>query len=234
VDLLAAFRTDPELIGALYERHADAVYRFLSRRAGPNAAEDLASEVFVAALGARKRVFPHKSGSALPWLYGIASNVLRAHLRQANRLGRGQSEMGVDWEAVDARLDAQALRSQLREVIGVLSAKERDILLLVAWDGLTVTEAADVLGLVASHSPGEEPSRRIAGWLRRLSVTTHRLRVGDAPWEPNIFGLPQFSDVGEELLVACLDGRETPTSADQRTFLDRVRSLPALAPLFQG
>jgi len=147
VELLAAFRTNPELIGALYERHADAVYRFLSRRAGPNAAEDLASEVFVAALGARKRVFPHKSGSALPWLYGIASNVLRAHLRQANRLGRGQSEMGVDWEAVDARLDAQALRSQLREVIGVLSAKERDILLLVAWDGLTVTEAADALGM---------------------------------------------------------------------------------------
>jgi RNA polymerase sigma-70 factor (ECF subfamily) len=146
-ELLATLRDQPDVIGVLYDRHADAVHRFLVRRVGLDAAEDLLSEVFTAALGARKRVFPHENGSALPWLYGIARNVLRAHLRQAARVGRRQPETGMDWEAVDARLDAQALGVQLRQVISVLSAKEREVLLLVAWEGLTVTEAAETLGM---------------------------------------------------------------------------------------
>jgi RNA polymerase sigma-70 factor (ECF subfamily) len=70
--LLSGLAEQPELIGVLYERHAPAVFRFLSRRAGPVAAEDLLSEVFAAALQSRGRVVAHDSGSALPWLYGIA------------------------------------------------------------------------------------------------------------------------------------------------------------------
>lgn len=147
VELLAALRTEPGLLGVLYERHAAAVYRFLSRRAGQSAAQDLVSEVFLAALAARNRVFPHESGSALPWLYGIASNVVRAHLRKARGPGSVSADPGVDWEAVDARLDAEALRTQLAEALRAISAKERDVLLLVAWEGLTVTEAAEALGM---------------------------------------------------------------------------------------
>ena len=65
-ELLANLPCQPELMGVLYERHAAAVFRYLARRAGPAAAEDLLSEVFIAALDARKRVVAHHSGSALP------------------------------------------------------------------------------------------------------------------------------------------------------------------------
>lgn len=146
-EVMTALRTRPELMGVLYERHAASVYRFLARRSGPAIAEDLLSEVFVAALGTRKRVVPHTSGSALPWLYGIAGNILRRHLRRARGRWVASGESGMDWEAVDARLDAEAQRSQLRVALASLSAGERELLLLVAWEGLTPAEAAESLGI---------------------------------------------------------------------------------------
>jgi len=51
-ELLAGLPGQPELMGVLYERHALPVFRYLARRAGPSAAEDLLSEVFIAALSA--------------------------------------------------------------------------------------------------------------------------------------------------------------------------------------
>ena len=156
-ELLALARTQPEVFGVIYERHAPVVYRYLARRVGPAAAEDLLGEVFVAALGARLRVQPHESGSALPWLYGIAGNVARSHLRR----GRGHSRADdaaavfgsvVDWDAVDARLDAAALRGQLQAALAALTGGEREMLLLVAWEGLTPGEAAEALGLTAVNA----------------------------------------------------------------------------------
>src|SRR5215472_5905919 len=152
--VLAGLPEQPELIGVLYERHARAVFRFLSRRAGPAAAEDLLSEVFVAALQARQRVVAHDSGSALPWLYGIAANVLRHHLRDRGPGGTASYDAGMDWDAVEARLDAQAKRGELRAALSALSPAERDLLLLVAWEELTPAEAARVVGIsqVAARS----------------------------------------------------------------------------------
>jgi RNA polymerase sigma-70 factor (ECF subfamily) len=152
--LLAGLPEEPELIGVLYERHAPAVFRFLSRRAGSAAAEDLLSEVFVAALQARGRVVAHDSGSALPWLYGIAGNVLRRHLRNTRAGGGVAHDAGMDWDAVEARLDAQARRGELRAALSVLSPAERDLLLLVAWEELSPAEAARVVGIsqVAARS----------------------------------------------------------------------------------
>ncbi len=90
-ELIAGLRRQPELMGVLYERHAPAVFRYLARRAGLPAAEDLLSEVFIAALSASSRVMAHDSGSALPWLYGIGLNVLHRHFRQPRRARRRHS-----------------------------------------------------------------------------------------------------------------------------------------------
>ena len=64
-ELLARLPHQPELMGVLYERYASPVFRYLARRAGPRAAEDLLSEVFTAALDARGRVVVHPSGSEI-------------------------------------------------------------------------------------------------------------------------------------------------------------------------
>ncbi len=161
-EILASLPGQPEPMGVLYERHAPAVFRYLARRAGPSAAEDLLSEVFIAALDGRNRVVAHDSGSALPWLYGIAMNVLRRHFRRGTAQWAAAADAGMDWDAVDARLDAEAKRGQLRAALNVLSPRDRELLLLVAWEGLTPAEAAEVLGIgkVAARSRLHRARRR--------------------------------------------------------------------------
>jgi RNA polymerase sigma-70 factor (ECF subfamily) len=149
-ELIAGLARQPELLGVLYERHAPAVFRYLARRAGAPAAEDLLSEVFVAALSSSKRVVAHDSGSALPWLYGIAINVLRRHFRKQQPAPSVAFDLGIDWDAVDDRLDAWAGRGRLRTVLASLSDSDRELLLLVGWEGLSHAEAATALGI----SPG--------------------------------------------------------------------------------
>jgi RNA polymerase sigma factor (sigma-70 family) len=148
-ELLAGLSRQRELMGVLYERHARVVFRYLARRAGPAAAEDLVSEVFVAALSASPRVIEHDSGSALPWLYGIALNVLRAHFRRQPPAGGAARDLGMDWDAVDDRLDALAESARLRAALDRLTDDDRELLLLIAWEGLTSAEAAAVLGISA-------------------------------------------------------------------------------------
>ena len=153
-ELLAGLPRQPELMGVLYERHARVVFRYLARRAGPAAAEDLLSEVFIAALSASPRVVAHDSGSALPWLYGIALNVLRAHFRHHPPPAGPAGDPGMDWAAVDDRLDALAERGRLRAALGGLTESDRELLLLVAWEGLTPAQAGAALGIspVAARS----------------------------------------------------------------------------------
>jgi len=146
-ELLVRSRLRPEVLGLLYERHAAAVFRFLARRAGPGAAEDLLGDVFVAAIEARVRYRSHESGSALPWLYGIGGNVVRAHLRRQRPNAMVDADVGVDWHAVDERLDARAMRDQLRRALVSLTPTEREAFLLVAWEGLSAAEAGEVLGV---------------------------------------------------------------------------------------
>jgi RNA polymerase sigma-70 factor (ECF subfamily) len=67
-------------------RHEVAVHAFLARRGGRQAADDLLSEVWVRAFGARAGCDPRYE-SARPWLYGIARNVLRIHWRAARGSG---------------------------------------------------------------------------------------------------------------------------------------------------
>ena len=146
-DVLSHARVRPELMGVVYERHARAVHRYLSRRVGAHAADDLLGDVFVAAVEARLRVQPHPSGSALPWLYGIAGNVVRSSLRR--REPHHPEHQSFDWDAVDERLDAAARRTDLRKALAALTEAERELLLLVAWEGLTPAEAGEALGLTA-------------------------------------------------------------------------------------
>jgi RNA polymerase sigma-70 factor (ECF subfamily) len=169
-ELLASLPRQPELVGVLYERHARAVFRYLARRAGPPAAEDLLSEVFVAALSASRRVVAHGSGSALPWLYGIALNVLRAHFRTQPPSAGALPGTDVDWDAVDERLDALAERGRLRTALGALAASDRELLLLVAWEGLTPAEAAEALGIspVAARTRLHRARRRARKALEQI------------------------------------------------------------------
>lgn len=175
-ELLLRSRTSVEAFGVIYERHTDAVFRYLSRRVGTDVAEDLLGDVFAAAVTARLRAAPHASGSALPWLYGIAKNVLRTHLRGRVAPSNASAEYAMDWDAVDARVDASEQREGLRVALEALSPAERDVLLLVAWEQLTVSEAAEALDItaVAARSRLHRARARAAAALHAPSLQTDR------------------------------------------------------------
>jgi RNA polymerase sigma factor (sigma-70 family) len=80
-------------------------------------------------------------------MYGIASNVVRAHLRARKPQATASASFVVDWDAVDERLDASARRGSLRRALDCLSDRDRELLLLVAWEQLTPADAGAVLGL---------------------------------------------------------------------------------------
>ena len=97
---------------------------------------------------------------------------------------------------------------------------------------LNAQRRTDVMDLVLAREPNVVPGRTIAGWLRRLSNITAKLQAGGAAWEPNLLGLPTFTDQLEADLEAVLDGRPVGVGEQTATFIDRLHMLPALSSLW--
>ena len=151
-DVIATSVPDPALFAALVDRHGPMVLRYLTRRVGPSLAEDLAAETFLRAFRSRQ-TYRSEHGSALPWLYGIATNLLRNHARSEQRrtevLGRMAAQIAFDdgQQRVDDALTAASTLQKLTSTFQSLSAAERDVLVLVAIEGLAYQEAACALGV---------------------------------------------------------------------------------------
>ncbi|HET8820061.1 MAG TPA: RNA polymerase sigma factor, partial [Thermoleophilaceae bacterium] len=87
-----------------------------------------------------------------PWLYGVASNLIRHHWRKERRMLRAYARSGVDpalaeEEISSDRLDARAERLALSAALAQLRHEEREVLLLHAWAELSDAEIADALSL---------------------------------------------------------------------------------------
>ncbi|BBH17780.1 DNA-directed RNA polymerase sigma-70 factor [Nocardioides baekrokdamisoli] len=171
-ELLLRSRTDADAFSLIYQRHSVAVHMFLARRLGRDAANDLLSEVFLRALEARHRTRPHESGSALPWLYGIARNMVRTHVRASKVRPIDDPSPPFDWGAVDSRLDADAMSAELRIAIGALTDLEREVLLLVSWEQLPIGEVAAVLG-ISANAARQRLHRARARAAAALAAVTH-------------------------------------------------------------
>jgi RNA polymerase sigma factor (sigma-70 family) len=127
-----------ETFEELFEREFDSVYGYLARRVGPELGRDLASETFTRAFAARKRYDPAR-GEARPWLYGIASNLLRRHYRDEERRLRALAQLEA------RREDTPPEEPRLAHALATLPPEERDALLLFAWADLGYAEIATVL-----------------------------------------------------------------------------------------
>jgi RNA polymerase sigma-70 factor (ECF subfamily) len=151
--LIARSLHAPECFGALFDRHAPAISRYIARRLGPDAADDLVAETFLAAFRRRGR-YDLAHADARPWLYGIATRLIGRHRRDEVRFFRAIARTGVDPAAepladqVIDRIAAQAARRELAAALAGLSRAQRDVLLLVA-SGLGYAEAALALQVPA-------------------------------------------------------------------------------------
>ena len=141
---------DAEAFMEVIGRHEVAIGAYLERRVGREAAEDLLGDVWAAAFEYR-RTYDRSFAEARPWLYTMALNRLRQYWRSRSpvdlvpdvtRLAAGWDP----WPAVDVRVDS---RTALRAAVAGLKHDEREVLMLVAAEDLTVADAARVLGLPA-------------------------------------------------------------------------------------
>lgn len=148
-ELIAASAVEPGDFAAIFDRHFDAVYAYLQRRIGRDLAEELSAETFLVAFDNRDR-FDGSRSEARPWLFGIATNLLRHHWRREERELRAYARSASDpvldaFEGVEERLDASGERRHLVEGLAELPGPERDALLLAAWADLSYAEIAVAL-----------------------------------------------------------------------------------------
>ena len=149
-ELIRASVRDPDAFTELFARHWDGLYRFCLRRAGP-AGEDIAAEAFRVAFDRRTR-YDARYGDARPWLYGIATNLLRDHFRGTRREERklersaALNALSRGDEAPDA-LERQLLGPQLAAALQGIRAADRDALLLLAWADLDYEQIAVALDI---------------------------------------------------------------------------------------
>jgi RNA polymerase sigma factor (sigma-70 family) len=125
----------------LYARHAPAVKAYVLRRSDASSADDVVAEVFVVCW----RRFHELPPDALPWLLGVARRVLSTQRRSERR--RAALEDRLAQTAVESVQGTAGEDHVLAAALARLSDADRELLLLIAWDGLSPTQAAMVLGV---------------------------------------------------------------------------------------
>lgn len=142
-----------EAFERLFDDHARQLHAYLVRRLGRDHAEDVVADTFEAVLRQWHRYDPDR-GSARAWLFGIATNLARRHLRHEQRTLVATARLAADRDgghthetgAVE-RADAQLRVRQLAGALAALSPGDRDVLLLTAWAQLDTTEVAEALDI---------------------------------------------------------------------------------------
>ncbi|WP_433330544.1 RNA polymerase sigma factor [Spirillospora sp. CA-294931] len=149
---VAASLEHPDRFTEVFDLYYAEIHRYIDRRLGADAADDLAAETFLVAFRKRSGFDPRK-GSARSWLYGIATRLVSRHrrdevrrYRSLARIGGEPSGEGHD-DRVVSRVAASAAGGRLGAALAGLSSGDRDVLLLVALADLTYPEVAQALGV---------------------------------------------------------------------------------------
>jgi RNA polymerase sigma-70 factor (ECF subfamily) len=148
--LLRAARTDSKAFRELYDRYAERMYRFhLARSRDADAAHDLTAETFAQAWLGRTRFEDVAGGSAGPWLFGIARNVVSASVRRGRLERSASTRLGIlerlDREPAAAEPEGTWLDG-LDEALAELPETQLDALRLRFVDDLPYDELAAALG----------------------------------------------------------------------------------------
>jgi RNA polymerase sigma factor (sigma-70 family) len=170
---------DPEGFSVLFQRHARSVYNHCFRRTASWAdAEELTSAVFVEAWRRRHDLRPIDE-SALPWLLGVANNLLRNHRRSLRRYRAVLARLpdpGSQPDPADdvaGRLADELRMSRVLALVERLPRRDQEVLALCAWAGLTYQEVATVLDI-----PVGTVRSRLARARARLA------ELDGNPWRP--------------------------------------------------
>jgi RNA polymerase sigma-70 factor (ECF subfamily) len=181
-ELIGASLREPRSFAALFDRHGNEILRYVQARVGRDLAEDVTAETFLAAFRQRATYDPGRP-DARPWLYGIAIRQVarhrRAEARQRRLLALAPPEPGSPdfGERSAERVSAERLRPVLAAMLGELRRQDRELLLLVAWAGLSYSECAETLGITVSA---------VKARLNRIRVRTRKALGGTNPLDEEI------------------------------------------------
>ena len=146
-----ALADDPAAFGEIFERHAKTVYNYLFRRCADwSVAEDLTSIVFIEAWR-RRRDVELVHDSALPFLLGVATNVLRNRRRSERRYRAAMERIPLPDDSARPTHDPAVrvcAEEDMRVILGVLGRlprREQDVVALCLWQGLSYEEVAVAL-----------------------------------------------------------------------------------------
>lgn len=177
--LLSRIPADRAALESFYRRHVDAVERFAVRRCRtPVETAELVSAVFLAVIDSAPR-YDAGRGTARAWLLGIALRLLADERRRwwrdenARRRFAAQALLEPDdYVRLEERIDAARRGASVQAALGTLSARDRELFLLVAQDELPVADAARLLGITP-----------VAG---RMRLRRARLALRGALEEPGV------------------------------------------------
>ncbi len=138
---------DGGAFGALFDRHAPRIYNYVFRRIGnATTAQDMLSVVFLEAWRSRDKELP--PDKVLPWLYGIATNVLRHQRRAERRYAAALSRLPApepepDFAvAADERADHERDAREALDALRAIPRREQDVFVLCAGMELSYEDAA--------------------------------------------------------------------------------------------
>ncbi|MEU8801236.1 sigma-70 family RNA polymerase sigma factor [Spirillospora sp. NPDC048819] len=191
---------DERRFTAIYDECRQRVWAYAVSRAGRQVADEVVSETFAVAW----RRFADVPDPALPWLLGVARNVLRDGHRADVRRESFAYEVGR-WTARPAGDIAEDVAERLAvlRAMATLPEGDREILILIAWQGLTPREAAKVVGCspaalrVRLHRARRRLVRQVEATAEAAAgkAATGRAAEGAGPAGTR----PQVRIIGEEL-----------------------------------
>jgi RNA polymerase sigma-70 factor (ECF subfamily) len=149
---LDALQRNGQPLEEWYSSHAPALFGYIARRVGRELAEDLTAQVFVEALESWSRFDP-ELGTPRTWLFAIATNLMRTHLRKEQRSLDLFARTGADpleldpMRAAEGRLDAEGEWPRVADALRRLTPIDREVLLLHCFAELDYADIGRTLGL---------------------------------------------------------------------------------------
>jgi RNA polymerase sigma-70 factor (ECF subfamily) len=160
--------TDEDRFARLVHEHSAAVANYLRRRLYPLTSSDLDDLVEETMLVVWRRLDRVPVDAELPWMLGVARNVLRNARRSKNR--RSAFEATLRSSSTDPSAEEFVIADvTVREALSSLSDDDREILLLNAWDGLD-THALGVYFVISTNAAAVRLSRAQARFRELLSA----------------------------------------------------------------
>lgn len=168
----------------MYRAHADAIYSYCLRRTATEDAKDATADVFAVAW--RRFDAVPASDETLPWLYGVAKNVLRDRNRSANRRDRLAAKVASHRQPSVPSPELQVVRhSEHERVLAALDRlprKDRETILLVEWEGLSRDQVAEMM-FVSRAAIDKRIARAYRKMARLLGIKKSALAATPVPLE---------------------------------------------------